>query len=133
MGGFDYSTAIRRDVTYQYIVVPVTSPEQLEKDRGIEVLNNSREIQAVKDEESGLVQAIFYHAGTLDISENIKLTMDAPGAVMLRMSDGNVKEIWVSDPSRSQKRMHLQITGMDKLSIDLPQGAYAGKSVIVDF
>jgi len=71
--------------TYQYIVVPVTSPEQLEKDRGIEVLNNSREIQAVKDEESGLVQAILYHAGTLDISENIKLTMDAPGAVMLRM------------------------------------------------
>ena len=128
-GGFDYTSTIPRDVKYQYMVVPVTTVEQMSEDRGIEVLVNNRHIQAVLDQESGLVQAIFYQAGELDITEGVKLVLDSPGAVMLKMSQGQVKEITVADPSRSLASIHLYISGMEDLSIKLPEGAYAGESV----
>jgi chondroitin AC lyase len=132
IGLTNYSSAIPEDVTYEYVVVPVTTPEQLGNNRGIEVIKNTRHIQAVKDQESGLVQAVFYHAGEIDISEGIKLSVDSPGAVMLKIVEGEVKEITVADPSRSLKRIHLQISGMDELAIELPEGIFAGQSVITE-
>jgi len=131
-GGFNYASTIPKDITYQYMVVPVTTPDQMETDRGIEVLVNNRGVQAVKDRESGLVQALFYHAGEIEISEGIILALDSPGAVMLKLREGKVKEITVADPSRSLKRLHIQITGMENLRIELPGGVYAGQSVITE-
>ncbi len=132
IGLTDYSSTIPTDVTYQYVVVPVTTPEQLEEDRGIEVLKNNRQVQAVRDQESGMVQALFYQAGEVDITEEMKLSLDSPGAVMLKIREGKVKEITVADPSRSLMRLHLQISGMDELAIELPEGVYAGQSVITE-
>lgn len=132
IGESDYASTIPEDVKYQYMVVPVTKPERMNDDRGIEVLVNSRLIQAVQDHESGMVQALFYQGGEIKISGGITLTVDSPGAVMLKMKDGKVKEITVADPSRSLVRMHLQISGMDDLTIELPKGVYAGKSVITE-
>jgi len=43
--------------------------------------------------------------------------------------DGSWPEINYEDPSRSLSRMHLQITGMNDLSIELPEGVYAGQSI----
>lgn len=130
IGLTNYSSTIPKDVKYQYMVVPVMKVEQMNEDRGIEVLVNNRHQQAVKDLESGLVQAIFYHAGEIDISDGMSLVLDSPGAVILKMNDGVVTELTVADPSRKLNRMHLKISGMDELSIKLPQGDYAGSSVI---
>ena len=91
LGDFNYTSAIPKDVKYQYMVVPVTTPEQMNEDRGIEVLVNSRQVQAVKDQESGMVQAIFYHAGEIDISVGMKLSVDSTGAVMLKLEEGQVE------------------------------------------
>ncbi len=123
------SSAIPGDVKYEYMVVPVTTVEQMNEDRGIEVMMNNRKLQAVIDHEAGLVQAIFYQAGELKIAEGIELSLDSPGAVMLKISEGKVKKITVADPSRSLSRLHLHITGMGELSIDLPEGVYAGQSI----
>jgi len=131
-GGFDYTSTIPKDVKYQYMVVPATTAGQMNNDRGIEVLVNNRHVQAVQDQESGMVQAIFYQAGEVDTSEGMKLSLDSPGAVMLKISEGKVKEITVADPSRSLSRIHLQISGMEKLVIDLPGGVYAGQSIITE-
>ena len=131
-GGFDYTSTIPEDVKYQYIVVPVTKLEQMNDDRGIEVLVNNHLIQAVKDHDSGMVQALFYQAGEIDISEGMKLSIDSPGAVMLKMSHGEAKEITVADPSRRLRRIHLQISGMDDLTIELPTGVNAGQSVNIE-
>ena len=128
-GGFNYSSTIPKDVKYEYIVVPVTTVEQMNEDRGIEVLMNNRKLQAVIDHDAGLVQAIFYQAGELNIAEGIELSLDSPGAVMVKISEGKVKKITVADPSRSLSRMHLQITGMNDLNIELPEGVYAGQSI----
>lgn len=129
IGLTDYSSTVPKDVKYEYMVVPVTSAEQMNDDRGIEVLVNSRQVQAVQDHASGMVQAIFYHAGEIDFSGGLKLSVDSPGAVMLKIKEGEVKEITVADPSRSLRRIHLHITGMDELAIELPGGVFAGKSV----
>ena len=129
IGLTDYSSAIPKDVCYQYIVVPVTTLEQMEEDRGIKVLVNNRMKQAVEDQNSGMVQALFYHGGEIETTGGIKLSIDSPGAVMLKVIKGEVKEITVADPSRSLSRIHLQISGMDNLSIELPNGVYAGQSV----
>ncbi|MCP4312088.1 MAG: chondroitin lyase [Bacteroidetes bacterium] len=132
IGQTNYASTIPKDVKYQYMVVPVATPGQMNDDRDIEVLVNNRKIQAVKDHESGRVQAIFYHAGEINISEGMLLSVDSPGAVMLKLNNGEVKEITVADPSRRLNRIHIQITGMDKLAIELPGGIYAGQSVDVE-
>lgn len=129
-GGFDYSTTIPKDITYQYTVVPVTTPEKLDQDRGIQVLANNRRIQAVKDSESGMLQAIFYEGGELEFGEGKTLALDSPGAVMLKMEKGKPEEITVADPSRSLQRLHLKISEMSDMSIELPGGVYAGQSVL---
>ncbi len=132
-GGFNYASAIPEDVKYQYMVVPVTTPEQMSENRGIEVLINSRLVQAVQDQESGMVQAIFYEGGEIETTGGITLSIDSPGAVMLKIVGGKVKELTVADPSRALKRIHIQISGMDELSIELPGGIYAGQSVSIEY
>ncbi len=130
IGESDYASAIPEDVKYQYIVVPVTRPDRMNDDRGITILENSRRIQAVYNQRSGIVQAVFYHAGRIDISPGVQLSLDSPGAVMLKMAKGKVTEITAADPSRNLDRMHLRVSGMEDLTIEMPGGVYAGQSVI---
>ncbi len=79
-----------------------------------------------------MVQVIFYQAGEISISGGMRLLIDSPGAVMLKVSDGVVKEITVVDPSRKLVSMHLQISGMDDLIIELSKGVYPGHNVITE-
>jgi len=130
-GGFDYASTIPKDIKYQYTVIPVTTPEDMNDVLGIKVLINNRNVQAVKDYNADIVQAIFYHAGAIEISKGIILSVDSPGAVMVKINGSKVEEITVSDPSRILNRMHLKISGVDALTVELPQGVYAGKSVEV--
>jgi len=127
-GGLNNSSMIAKDVKYQYIVVPETRPDRMGEDRGLEVLVNNRLLQAVRCENKGVVQAIFYQAGELAITEDLLLTMDSQGAVLIKLSDGVVKEITAADPSRKLSHLHLNITGIGDLSIKLPGGNYTGKS-----
>lgn len=138
--------------TYQYIVVPGTNIEDLEKSplhRDIIILSNTTEIQAVNHNKLGICQAIFYKAGETGISGKFKLITDNPGIVLLKTEEGRVTEITVSDPNRELGRFHLLIsgkhekigenflanwnekTGMSHIAINLPQGVYAGRSVTV--
>ena len=125
---------VARDVSYQYVVVPTASLEEMGEERGVEVLANNRYVQAVQHKELGLVQAIFYRADTLRVSDQIEFTMDSPGAVLMLIKDGVVEKLTVSDPSRLLSHLHLKITDITanqpkELSIDLPQGFFAGQSV----
>ncbi|MFO7670303.1 MAG: polysaccharide lyase family 8 super-sandwich domain-containing protein [Bacteroidales bacterium] len=131
MGGLVNTPMIAKDVKYQYIVLPTTEVSRLTDDPGIEILVNNRQVQAVKSEELGLVQAVFYQAGELPVSENLTLVIDSPGAIILKISDGVVKEISAADPSRNLSHLHMRISdvsGVSELSIELPSGFYAGQS-----
>jgi len=150
-GGFENAPMIPKDVTYQYIVVPSIEADEIKQDRGIEILVNNRNIQGVKHHALGLVQLIFYNAGSVKISEGLQITADSPGAIMLKMEEDRVTTITVADPSRSLGRLHLSISGdikaqstdiihvsydsennKSQLIFSLPSGTYAGQSVHVN-
>ena len=140
------------DETYEYIVVPATSTESLKKytSRGnITILSNTPEIQAVVHKELGIVQTVFYKTGEVELSSGLKLKSDSPGIVMVKINNGKVVEISVSDPNRELGRMNLSISAKvesndkniiaewdgeassSRISIALPQGVYTGKSVTI--
>jgi chondroitin AC lyase len=141
--------------SYQYIVVPAVSLQELqetsENNRGIEILANNRDVQAVRSNKIGLCQIAFYKAGELEIGKGLKLRMDSQGMAMLKMLGEEVQELTVSDPSRKLARLIITLSGNHEakgdhfmtfsntdmhetlIIIDLPQGVYAGKSISMTF
>ncbi|SDL83186.1 polysaccharide lyase family 8 super-sandwich domain-containing protein [Kriegella aquimaris] len=140
------------DASYEYIVVPATSLEKLKQNSSksrITIVSNTPEVQAVRNSELNIFQAVFYKANTIDISENLQLCADSPGIVMIKTKGDLVKSISVSDPNRELGKMHISISGkvnkqgenfsaiwnkkekVSRISIDLPQGVDAGKSVTI--
>jgi len=150
LGGLRNESMIAKDIKYQYIVVPNSELEDMDANRGIEIITNNRLVQAVMHNELGICQIIFYQAGELMISENLVVSLASPGAVMLKIVNDVIKEISVADPTRKLSRMLMKISGninandkdnlrsvfngatnMSDLTIDLPTGFYAGQSVII--
>ena len=142
-----------QDQTYQYIVVPSTTEQEMSSfigNRKVEILSNTEAFQAVKHIGLNISQVIFYKSGALHLSADFKIGVDSPGLVMVKMEGSNVKEITVADPSRKLGKIHLSVTGrieksgekfksvwdktkgISEISIDLPQAEYAGKSVTIE-
>ncbi len=137
--------------SYQYIVVPDVSEQQLKEtantNRSIEILANTATMQAVKHSQLGITQLAFYKAGTIEIEKGTQVSLDSQGMAMLKLQGGRLKELTLSDPSRKLNRILLSVTGIypakgvnyravvneDQHStlfiVDLPQGVYSGKSV----
>ena len=141
------------DESYEYIVVPATSVEKLEQDNSknnVTIISNTPEIQAVKHSGLRMCQSVFYKAGEVQIIENLKLRCETPGIVILHAQQGDGMKITVSDPNRELGKMLLTLstkiekTGenfkavwnekgkVSEITIDLPEGNYAGSSVTVD-
>lgn len=142
------------DATYEYIVVPATSIDKLKRKNfkeNITIISNTPEVQAVKHAGLEMFQAVYYKAGKVQITDNLSLKSDNPGIVLVKMENQKVKEISASDPNRELANFRLSISskiekegknykifwndqeGISEISIDLPQGVYAGKSVTVSF
>jgi chondroitin AC lyase len=141
------------NASYQYIVVPDVSIERIKEtsrnNRGIEILSNTSDLQAVKSNKLGIAYLAFYKSGEIEISKGNKVRMDSQGMAMLRMKGRRIVELSVSDPSRKLSRVMLSITGIynsqenhcktypDKeqnttqVIVDLPQGFYLGNSVSI--
>ena len=152
--GFDHGER-PNDASYQYIVVPDVSEQEIietsDNNRGVEILSSNSQIHAVKNTKLNICQLAFYQAGEVEISEGVSVKMDSQGMVMLKMNDHRITEISVADPSRKLSRALITVTGIyekegagytlypDKnqnktmIIVDLPQGVYAGKSVMVGF
>ncbi len=137
--------------SYAYMVLPDTDADLLfsgkASDQGISILDNNGNMQAVGHRELGLYQVIFYEAGEITLENGIKVASKHPGMAQLEVKEGKVTEIHVSDPSRKQSSLTLTLSGQysskhskvsinptmnknqSELSIELPQGVYAGSSV----
>jgi chondroitin AC lyase len=137
---------------YSYIVVPSVTESDLtgtNAGRSIEVLANNSDIQAVKHNGLNVCQMVFYKAGKISVAPDITIGMDSPGLIMVRTEGKVIKEISVSDPSRRLGKIHFSVSvridkkggdfkatwdeaeGLTEISVDLPQGVYAGSSVTV--
>ncbi len=140
------------DETYQYIVVPATSLEKMDRNsskNNISILSNTYEVQAVINTNLGICQTVFYKSGEVMITEKLKLSSDNPGIVMLRLKNGQITEISVADPNRELASFKLSFSAkieksgenfnavwnankeLTHVSIELPQDNYAGDSVTI--
>ncbi len=78
----DHGVAPEMD-SYSYAVYPnVELSEFKSKESGVELLMNSAEVQAVKESKSGIVMAIFYQAGSLEVDKRVTLEASAPAVVI---------------------------------------------------
>ncbi|MFH0759196.1 MAG: polysaccharide lyase family 8 super-sandwich domain-containing protein [Bacteroidota bacterium] len=147
----DHGTHVE-DASYQYIVVPSIQKEEIPDyiaGKNIEVISNTPEIQAVRHKGLGIYQLVFYKTGELQLSENLTLGSDSQGAIMLKTKGKTIRGISVSDPSRKLGKIHLSVNTpinksgknytaswdeekqITRLTIELPQGYYAGQSVSI--
>lgn len=140
-----------RGETYAYIVIPgMATTEMLEDYRNknaVEIIANTPEIQAVRHNGLNLNQIVFYEAGECRLTETVSLKAESACLVLLRMHGDTVRSITVADPSRLLASVNLELTTrfegqgkqwkaewaeekqVTKISIELPDAGYAGKSV----
>ena len=121
----------RPAAAYSYIILPGVEAGQTAAYAAhppIEILRNTPPLQAVRDPRSKRTLAIFFAAGELQTPAG-KLAVDRPCAVSLRETDSN-PAVMIADPT--QLSAHIQLTfGNKTMSVDLPQGEAAGKSIAV--
>ncbi|MCC5935871.1 MAG: chondroitin lyase [Lunatimonas sp.] len=137
--------------TYSYVVFPAVSRSQvaeLATNMPLQIVANTRDIQAVKHPDRGLYQLAFYRAGSLELEDGLTVKMDSPGLLMIQLADGKVVKITGSDPTRRLAALNFRIShalsgtsGMATLAtqagdtsvrLELPQGMFAGKSAVLE-
>jgi chondroitin AC lyase len=137
--------------TYQYIVMPAASKEQVtaaQQKPAVTILSNTPEIQAVWHNTLNILQVVCYKNGTVQLSGGYRLTMDTPGILMAKTGSGGA-EVSVADPSRKLGKILFSVNyrvekkgqnftavwneakGVSEIFVDLPQDGYAGQSVTV--
>lgn len=143
-----------RNATYQYIVVPGVTPEELAStsanNRNIRILSNTPDLQGVIHNGLCICQLAFYKAGEVEISDGYTVRMDSQGMAMLKMNGNRIKELSVSDPSRKLTRVTLTVNGIYNsrgenfitipnnnenstlIIVDLPTDVYAGSSTTIE-
>jgi len=139
--------------SYEYIIVPATSIEELKSNNSknhITIISNTFQVQAVRNTELNMLQAVFYNAGEV-LSDDLKLTSDNPGLIILKMEGQKLSGITVADPNRELSKMHFSVSmkiekegknfkaawnekeKVTNIVIDLPKDNYAGDSVTIEF
>jgi chondroitin AC lyase len=140
---------------YSYIVMPATTKDRVRNVAArppVKILSNTATLQAVWHSELNILQAVFYQNGEITFAGDVRLTVDSPAIIMASSEAGKIRRLTVSDPTRKLGKIHLRLnqtltfvptTGdvqvnrneqenLTEFAITLPQGGYAGKSVIVD-
>lgn len=141
------------NATYEYIVVPGVTLQEM-KAAGkldVEILSNTTSLQAVRHTGLRLQQVVFYKAGEIQLSDQVRLLCDQPGIVMVKMNGEKISEISVADPNRELWKFHLSVSGklekksgdctaawneksdMTDISAELPKDVMAGQSITLKF
>ncbi|WP_108995231.1 polysaccharide lyase family 8 super-sandwich domain-containing protein, partial [Paenibacillus agaridevorans] len=88
------------DASYQYIVLPNKTAEQVGRyanDNPIRVLSNTSAVQAVRHQELGMAQMLFYQPGTVTVRDGLTVAVDKPAMVIVDESASPVR-ISVANP-----------------------------------
>ena len=136
---------------YAYAVLPHADADRMKAFSArpdVEVLSNTKDLQAVWHPGLGIGYAVFYRGGTLSVG-SVSLTTDTPLMIMAQVRQGQAPRITVSDPSRKLLKAHFSFSGRYRtsnekvkasydpatdrtiLEVELPQGDYAGESVTI--
>jgi chondroitin AC lyase len=121
-----------QDGTYQYTVVPNVSTDQvikLAKDSAIDVLSNTKSIQAVYNGGVKLVEAAFREAGSLATPLG-KIEVDHSCLLLVRQIAGGWK-VTASNPENAALTLNVTVKGK-RVTIEVPGGDLAGSSVTAE-
>ena len=143
-----------QNANYQYMVVPDIAIENMSDYQGkeyISVISNTPEIQAVKNKDLGVIQIVFYKKGSIALDHDLKVSVEEPCILMLKMDNDTVQRISVADPTTKltsiQIAINHKITSQDKniairwdsiikssiVTFDFPQAGMAGSTVTASF
>jgi hypothetical protein len=91
----------------------------------VQILANTTDLQAARDDALGVSQAIFYAPGQVTLKPGLTLAVDQPCMVQITEGAGTAKVV-LSSPT-SGNTIHLTL-GKQQISFDLPTGNMAGSS-----
>lgn len=96
--------------TYSYIIVPKIAQNDMSRFnvQDYRIVANCSDVQAVTDGKNKLLQALFYQAGSVSTDE-LKVTVDKPCALMIQEMDGKSYKLFFSDPSQRLNQLTITI------------------------
>lgn len=144
--------------SYSYIVRPnisVTGLTEYQQEIPIAILSNTEDLQAVEHTKKGIAYMACYRATEQKMADGqLVLKVHSPALIMVSYHpNGILKSLTVSDPSRKLSHIHVSFSGKYEnpqcsnriqcnyvdslretfLSVELPKGDEAGKSISVLF
>lgn len=123
------------NATYAYAVIPGISGQGMEayiKDYPFEILANSGKVQAIVHKKLQLTGVVYHESIAFQLAESLTLEPNHPCLVLVNHATNTLT---VSDPTATHEHIALIVkdaTGeSQRITIDLPSGLDAGKSVTV--
>ncbi|MGD8170802.1 polysaccharide lyase family 8 super-sandwich domain-containing protein [Vibrio sp. TRT 21S02] len=101
-----------QNASYEYIIAPGRTAEQTaqyQQNLPVRVVQNTNTIQAVEHSGLNMVSAVFYQAGTLEVSPQYTVTVDKPSVILLDNS-GSDLVVTASTPGDAYSVVNLTVT-----------------------
>lgn len=123
--------------TYSYVVAPGLKPADIAAFQSPTIVSNTATIQAIAT--SDLVQAIFWKAGSLDLPNQRKLTVDQPCMVQWRRSTNNKWTLAVGNPTHRAGKVTVRVQDSTAsaqpiaTTFTFPEGPEAGRPQVQSF
>lgn len=120
---------------YAYMVLPdvdAAAMPSLYESPLATVLRQTKSVQAVSSHQGQRVRAAFLEPGRLAWGNGQGIEVDAPCLVMLEDTP-NGASLYVADPTHQRKTINVKLSGkhVADLTVELPQGGLAGRSVTI--
>lgn len=143
--GIDHGTN-PANATYAYVIYPnasAASATSYKSNVPLQILSNTKTVQAVYHKTLKITQALFFTAGSLTLADGKVITVSAPSAVMIKDTN-NTYKISVANPLCETNNpasltvtANTQLTGsgaswngtLSTMVFALPQGNFAGQSL----
>ncbi|MBN2234969.1 MAG: hypothetical protein JW706_07450 [Opitutales bacterium] len=136
------------DGSYSYVVMPDISPDGVRAfalANPIQILSRNEIAHAARDNRKRITGIAFFEPGTVELRVGFSLASDQPVAVLVS-EDLRGLRVHVADPTQQLSSITLTISGsytgngcvvanggtMTRVTVPMPQGAYAGSSVALN-
>lgn len=118
-----------REASYEYVIVPNADKASMTQyhDEQPFLIKNTKALQQVSTTDGSMAGVVFYKAGTSSLYGGVQV--DNACLLMIKKQGAQLK-ISIADPTQKLKSIKLKINNKD-MTIPLPQGAKAGKTVSV--
>ncbi len=102
----------------------------------VTVISNTSKLQAVRNNLEGVFGIAFIEPGEINLSDDLKLSVDKPSYILLKEGANDLIEVWVSDPYQKEEIIEIIMVKTFKNKpaettqrlVAFPSGIYKGKA-----